>query len=184
MYCSLPKLVAANLMVKLEGLKPLPEKDATPPDGSAPRKPGESRLKVVCLTCGKPGLYAAKGPNNVPAWLCSAYPGCDSYVGCEKGTERALGSPAGPEVRAARVAAHRWIDRLWRNKTFPTRKEVYQLVSQALGVRNFHIARADMNAIKRLETRRQAIERAFEHVPDDLHSSGGTNLERRHQLNG
>lgn len=66
----------------------------------------------------------------------------------------------------------------------PTRKEVYQLVSQALGVRNFHIARADMNALKRLETRRQAIERAFECVPDDLHASGGTNLERRHQLNG
>jgi len=152
-------------MVVHEDLKPLPEHAQA---GSAPRKPGESRLKVVCLTCGKPGLYAAKGPNNVPAWLCSAYPGCDSYVGCEKGTERALGSPAGPEVRAARVAAHRWIDRLWRNKTSPTRKEVYQVVSQVLGVRNFHIARADLNGLQRLETRRLAIERTFERISDDI----------------
>lgn len=118
-------------------------------------------------------MFSAKGPNGVPAWLCAAFPACDSYVGCEKGTENALGSPAGPDVRAARVKAHGWIDSLWRGKTAgPTRSEVYLLLSQLMGVRKFHVAGADLVLLKRLENRRPDIERAFGRLLEPSQATG------------
>jgi hypothetical protein len=116
---------------------------------------------VTCVTCGGLGVLAEKGPNNVPAWLCEAYPGCDSYVGVHPGTTLALGTMAGPELRAERLKTHRWMDRLWRGKVSPTRKEVYQLVGKVLGIRQFHVAQADLPLLKKLTLRRAAIERAF-----------------------
>lgn len=117
---------------------------------------------VTCVTCGGVGILAEKGPNNVPAWLCEAYPGCNSYVGVHPGTTLALGTMAGPELRAERLKTHRWMDRLWRGKISPTRKEVYQLVGKVLGIRRFHVAQADLPLLEKLALRRATIERAFE----------------------
>ena len=130
-------------------------------DPLTPKIPGRSRKKVVCITCGAGGVFAAAGPNQVPAWLCQNYPTCDSYVGVHPGTENALGTLANAELRAERVKAHGWIDRIWRGKRTPTRKEVYQLIAQAIGVRHFHVAQCDLPMLVRLRTCRADIERTF-----------------------
>lgn len=119
---------------------------------------------VTCVTCGGVGILAEKGPNNVPAWLCEAYPGCNSYVGVHPGTTLALGTMAGPELRAERLKTHRWMDRLWRGKISPTRKEVYQLVGKVLGIRRFHVAQADLPLLEKLALRhdRTSLRKHFE----------------------
>ena len=130
-----------------------------------PISPIPSRKKsnkwVICLTCGAGGVYTTAGPNHVPAWLCFYYPDCDSYVGVHKGTESALGTIAGPEIRVRRSAAHVWIDRLWRGRESPSRKEVYQLISHVVGMKHFHVAQCDGALLERLELRRREIEQAF-----------------------
>lgn len=46
-----------------------------------------------------------------PIYLCD---GCGAYVGCHEGTTRALGTPAGPKVRDARIKLHeQMLDPLW-----------------------------------------------------------------------
>lgn len=125
------------------------------------RAPGRSRKKVLCQTCGATGIYQPVGPNGVPAWLCRAYPACSSYVGVHAGTENALGTMANAELRAERVKAHGWIDRLWRGKKTPTRTEVYQVVSQFLGVRHFHVAQCNLAQLAKLSVRRADIERVL-----------------------
>lgn len=119
--------------------------------------PGNSRKRVSCSTCGSDGVYTAVGPNRVPAYVCKTG-GCDSYVGVHKGTENALGTLAGPELRTKRLAAHRWIDRLWRGKAKPTRREVYRIIGRVLGIRHFHVAQCDMSQMEMLEARRGEIE--------------------------
>ncbi|MDD5277700.1 MAG: zinc-finger-containing protein [Methylovulum sp.] len=48
-----------------------------------------------------------------PIWKCDS---CGGYVGCHPGTTNPLGTPAGPELRAARSALHdRVVDPLWRS---------------------------------------------------------------------
>lgn len=126
----------------------------------AKRRPKQPK-PVTCLSCGGAGVFADKGPNGLPAWMCEAYPGCDSYVGVHPGTNFALGSMAGPDLRAERVRTHRWLDRLWRGKKTPTRKEVYQLVGKVLGVRRFHIAQADLSLLAKLASSRAAVEEAL-----------------------
>lgn len=125
-----------------------------------PRKPGQSRKKVWCLTCGKSGVYTPIGPNHRPAWICTDAL-CDSYVGCHPGTENALGHLAGPVLRAARMRLHKWIDRLWRGKNCPTRKEVYQVLSQVAGVKSFHVAEADLPLLEKVDLRRLEVEMIF-----------------------
>ena len=142
---------------------------SSPLDGQSdvPRRlPGQSRKKVLCLSCGKPGVFVETGPNRSPAWLCVDYPNCDSYVGCHPGSQNALGSMAGPSLRAARVKAHGWIDRLWRGKKQPTRKEVYQVISQLLGLKHFHVAQADQALLEKLDSRRKDVDRAFDRLVD------------------
>jgi hypothetical protein len=125
------------------------------------RQPGQSRKKVYCLSCGKQGVYAPVGPNRVPAWVCVDHPGCDSYVGCHPGTQNALGSLAGPDLRVARMRAHVWIDRLWRGRVFPTRKEVYLRLAYELKIKRFHVAQSDQALLDRLEKLRPRLEALF-----------------------
>ena len=46
-------------------------------------------------------------------WKCD---GCGAYVGCHPNTTEPLGTPAGPELRAARMKLHNdMLDPLWKN---------------------------------------------------------------------
>jgi len=53
---------------------------------------------------------------------------CGAWVGCHKGTDKALGRLANKELRAAKILAHDYFDKLWRRK----QKEI----------KNKHIARS------------------------------------------
>lgn len=59
-------------------------------------------------------------------WLCSAYPKCDTYVGCHKGTKNPLGTPANAPLRKFRNLAHSSFDTLWRRKQKKLLKETKQ----------------------------------------------------------
>lgn len=115
---------------------------------------------MLCLTCGGTGVYTPNGQTGHPAWTCSGWPLCDSYVGVHPGSENALGTMAGPDLRRARAAAHSWLDRLWRGRGRAARTETYQLVSRVLGVRDFHVAKSDGALLDFLTGRRVEIERA------------------------
>ncbi len=109
----------------------------------------------TCIECGsraeivggsriyphRPDLYQKK------FWLC----GCGAYVGCHPGTREPLGSPAGPETRRARSAAHAAFDPLWRSGQM-RRKAAYAWLSQALGVErnDCHIGMMDQDTAKRV----------------------------------
>lgn len=61
-------------------------------------------------------------------WKCE----CGAYVGCHGGTDRPLGSPAGPDLRRARMVAHYAFDPIWRNG-FMRRGEAYAWLGREIG---------------------------------------------------
>lgn len=76
----------------------------------------------ICPACGTAARLttgAVVYPNHPdladkPIWKCEVCP--DTYVGCHPGTENALGTPAGPELRRARIVLHRdMVDPIWKN---------------------------------------------------------------------
>lgn len=60
---------------------------------------------------------------------------CGAYVGCHPGTVKALGTPAGPDTRRARTAAHAAFDPLWKGGSM-TRSAAYQALAAQLGLRS------------------------------------------------
>lgn len=64
------------------------------------------------LTSGREIYPHRPDLHDKPVWRCD---GCGAYVGCHPGGTRPLGTPAGPELRAARMKLHdRMIDPLWQ----------------------------------------------------------------------
>jgi hypothetical protein len=100
---------------------------------------------VICAECGK-RAQCVSGRAIYPHrpdlfiknfWLCE----CGAYCGCHGLTKAPLGTPAGPDLRKARNAAHRVFDRLWERKRERDRcsKEVarragYTWLSEQMGV--------------------------------------------------
>lgn len=66
-------------------------------------------------------------------YRCSNFPSCDTYVMCHQGTTRALGIPANRKLRAARKAAHRVFDRLWKGGSW-RRNAAYQRLQEVLQI--------------------------------------------------
>lgn len=58
---------------------------------------------------------------------------CDAWVGCHKGTERALGRVADKGLRALKQQAHEAFDPIWKNGHL-TRQKAYKLLSAAFGI--------------------------------------------------
>lgn len=69
------------------------------------------QVEVPLLNHGDAGYpyYSDYGPT----YVCVP---CGAWVGCHKGTTRALGGLANAELRAAKVAAHAVFDPLWQGK--------------------------------------------------------------------
>jgi hypothetical protein len=90
-------------------------------------------------------------------WLCK----CGAYCGCHPGTTSALGSPAGPDTRRARSAAHAAFDPLWRSGEM-TRNEAYTWLAQSLGIPQgrCHIGMMTADEARRVITR--VTQRAFQ----------------------
>lgn len=58
---------------------------------------------------------------------------CQAWVGCHKGTTRALGRLANAELRQAKIRAHLMFDVLWKSGQM-TRQEAYNLLGRRLGL--------------------------------------------------
>jgi len=89
---------------------------------------------VKCPYCKQPARLA-KGsevyphiPKLADSWyfLCED---CYAYVGCHRGTKKALGTPANAELRAKRSKTHRLFDRLWKGKKVSRRRAYKNLAN-------------------------------------------------------
>lgn len=72
----------------------------------------------TCPYCNLPAVFLPtsssiyNGRDYGPIWKCTP---CDAYVGVHKGTRNPLGRLANKELRAAKQAAHRAFDPLWKD---------------------------------------------------------------------
>ena len=80
-------------------------------------------MRLYCCKCGKEVQAAlVKGdviyPHRPDLSQLNFYqcPVCKNYVGCHKGTKRALGCIPTKELRLARNKLHAKMDPLWKNK--------------------------------------------------------------------
>ncbi|MBD2386012.1 zinc-finger-containing protein [Cylindrospermum sp. FACHB-282] len=95
-------------------------------------------------------IYGA-GTNYGMIYLCKS---CDAYVGCHKGTEKALGSLANRELRALRNKCHALFDVKWKGGDRISRQiarnSAYQWLSKQLEISRevTHIAMFDEQQCK------------------------------------
>jgi len=66
-------------------------------------------------------------------WICSNWPKCDAYVGCQKGTKKPLGRLANPELRFWKKQAHEKFDKLWKGGIM-NRSRAYTWLSRTLNI--------------------------------------------------
>jgi Protein of unknown function (DUF3268). len=67
------------------------------------------------------------------SWVCANFPQCNTYVGCHKGTDTPLGTPANSALRKARSKAHAAFDPLWRSGEM-TRSAAYAWLAEKMGI--------------------------------------------------
>lgn len=79
------------------------------------------------LTCGAEVYPHRADLADKPVWVCA----CGARCGCHPGTIKPLGTPAGPETRAARQRAHRAFDQLWKSGRM-SRKAAYRWLAEQL----------------------------------------------------
>lgn len=117
-----------------------------------------------CPYCGEPvkivdSIVIYKKRSYGLAYVCSAYPKCDAYVGCHPNTDRPLGRLADKKLRTAKSAAHRAFDALWRRKANqPGQNEKaariagYRWLAKQLGIRrqNCHVGMFDVEQCLRV----------------------------------
>lgn len=95
----------------------------------------EIRTGRVCPYDGTPSELkdSASVYNGRSYGMARVCPRCGAYVGCHKGTDRALGRLANAELRAAKINAHTYFDNLWKTKLL-RRAEAYSWLAELLGV--------------------------------------------------
>jgi len=101
-------------------------------------------------------------------WFCKD---CNAWVGCHRGSNEALGTPANSELRALRHRAHEAFDPLWKWGSF-SRSNAYQWLSKRLGidVQDCHIGQFGPETCRKViaacfeERARQAQKRAERQV--------------------
>lgn len=103
---------------------------------------------MTCPYCSAPvklvdSSVIYNGRSYGPAWVCSAYPQCDAYVGCHPGTSKPLGRLADKRLRNAKMAAHKAFDPIWRTPSISrTPKQMraiaYRWLAEQLGVKPKH----------------------------------------------
>lgn len=89
-------------------------------------------LGWICPYCGAPTklvddtrIYGRS--YGTKCYVCEP---CGAWVGCHKGTDRALGRVANKELRRLKHQAHEAFDPLWKDGHLP-RKAAYEILSTA-----------------------------------------------------
>lgn len=84
-------------------------------------------------------------------WICKP---CGAWVGCHKGTTRALGRLANAELRALKCQAHRAFDPMWKSghDKDVKRATAYAWLARQLGIpgRECHIGHFDPEMCRRV----------------------------------
>jgi hypothetical protein len=82
-------------------------------------------------------------------WICSNWPKCDAYVGCQRGSDKPLGRLANPELRYWKKQAHSKFDKLWHSGEM-SRAEAYLWLSRSLDIPQdeCHIGMFDIDRCK------------------------------------
>lgn len=89
------------------------------------------RIKIHCPYCGslvtKRAASYVYGKNAKPGtflYVCDRYPACDSYVAAHTKSGLPMGTPADKTLRNKRIAAHKALDKIWKNG-YMTKEQVY-----------------------------------------------------------
>jgi ssDNA-binding Zn-finger/Zn-ribbon topoisomerase 1 len=112
------------------------------------------QTKQKCPYCG--GGVVCKdssivyGKSYGKIWICSNWPKCDAYVGCQKGSEKPLGRLANQELRYWKKQAHSKFDKLWESGEHMNRSRAYAWLSGTLGIPpdKCHIGMFDVDQCK------------------------------------
>ena len=103
-------------------------------------------LGLSCPYCGAPTQLVddAEIYGRSYGGKCYVCKPCGAWVGCHKGTEKALGRVANKELRELKRQAHEAFDPLWQEGHLP-RKAAYEILSTAfmLPVEQTHIGMFD-----------------------------------------
>lgn len=107
----------------------------------------------ICPYCGKETelIDSAEVYHGVSyGWMYICRP-CDAYVGCYKGTTKALGRLANTELRKYKHEAHEAFDKIWKNH-FMDRYHAYAWLSKQLGTERdlTHIGMFDVEMCKKV----------------------------------
>lgn len=87
---------------------------------------------IARLTDGKEVYGHRRDLFSLPFWKCD---GCNNFVGCHHKTgdrERPLGCIPTKKIKAMRMAIHKLIDPLWKEKIV-SRTQLYRMISDAVG---------------------------------------------------
>ena len=108
-----------------------------------------------CPYCGAPTQLADDSeiygrPYSGKIWICRP---CRAWVGCHRGTRRALGRVADKRLRVLKHRAHDVFDLLWKEGHM-TRSEAYVALSEILGLPpgHTHIGMFDADLCRRVIT--------------------------------
>lgn len=101
---------------------------------------------MKCPYCKKDAIWTSNdvvyGRKYGKSFMCYYCKDCDAYVGCHNNTKNPLGTMANKVLRKKRMEAHAVIDPIWKNKQ-RSRGKVYQMLSDAMGIKYLHIGSAD-----------------------------------------
>lgn len=99
---------------------------------------------------------------NLYFWRC---PECSNFVGTHKNSNKhaPLGTIPSPQLKQARIKAHYYIDRLWKEKLYK-RPEVYKLISDYMGYR-YH--NATTRTVEECEKAIAYAKQLYEEVKND-----------------
>lgn len=105
-----------------------------------------------CPYCGRPTRLVDSSVVYGRSYGCKCYycEPCQAWVGCHKGTDKALGRIADKYLRELKRQAHESFDRIW-NEGYIKRNEAYRLLSEALGlpIEQTHIGMFDEDLCRR-----------------------------------
>ena len=118
----------------------------------------------ICPYCAEDATFSEssghlyQGRDYGPVWECRK---CEAYVGCHKGSRRALGRLADYRLRQAKVQAHAAFDPLWRRKMEKTgctlqeaRTRAYRWLAGEMGIKmeDCHIGMFNIEQCERVRT--------------------------------
>ena len=97
------------------------------------------RLKIRCPYCGSlatkhPASYVhgEKAEKGKFLYVCDRYPECDSYVAADK-NGLPMGTLANKKLRKKRIAAHKALERLYKNNLM-TKNQIYVWLQSKFGM--------------------------------------------------